>query len=149
MKRLFIALAGAATLSGCADGPDSFSYAGLNYFNSADGFSGMPLSAASQVPTTGSATYTGRYTVETLIGIDGSGPASMALDFAAGTADLTLTGDVKGVIGGVISGTGVRSNNNLTTSFNGEFYGETGEVIAGTFSQVVTDNLNGAYIVSR
>ena len=139
------------TLSACSNGADSFSYAGLDYFNSSASFSGLPLTSAAMMPTT-NATYQGRYSVEDGNGFDGSGDASLALNFTTSSANLTLTGDVVGTIPGSITGTSVRSNSFGLTSFDGDFYGTNGEVVGGTFKQVSgssTDTLDGAYIVSR
>ena len=151
MKNYAVYLAAALGLSACADGADSFSFASLNFANSTQSFSGLPLTTMAQMPTA-NATYAGHYTVEDAFGFDGAGTAAMELDFAASTANLILEGDVQGNVPGFIVGTKVGTGvGAITTTFNGDFYGEQGEVVAGKFRQTGDFNniLDGAYIVSR
>lgn len=140
-----------------ADGPADFSFAGLDYSNSSDSFSGLPLTTLADMPSGAGANaiYRGEYTVEDINGRNGDGRAALDLDFVAATADLTLTGDVIGSAPGVITGTEVQSIPGGQSSFRGSFYNGTsnGSVVAGEFIQVIsgndTDTFFGRFIVSR
>lgn len=117
-------------------------------------FSGMPLTAPSALPATGTAVYTGVYRGGSFQNLFAGGSAAMDVNFSAGTAALTLAGDFVGTSIGRISGTTVSSTRFSKFQFDGNFYGDTGNVIAGDFAGLTnasdpTSVASGEYIVSR
>lgn len=155
---LAFALAGCDSLTlvidGSVDGPSDFSLAGLSYDNGTDSFSGLPLTDLVDMPSGASAnaTYVGEYRSEDGDGRNGSGRAELDLDFVAATADLSLTGAVTATLPGVIDATDVKSTATSGSTFKGDFYGTTGNVVAGEFELdriLPEDDVIGRFIVGR
>lgn len=78
----------------------------------------------------------------------------MDVNFSASTVALTLDGDFIGTASGRISGTTVNSSRGGNFEFDGNFYGDSGQVVAGEFAGLTnsrdpTSVASGEYIVAR
>jgi len=152
MKRLAILLS-ASALASCS-GLGDFSVGGLSYDLESDSFSGLPLTQITAMPSTGSATYTGKYRGGSFQNLFAGGSAVMDVNFGASSVALTLDGDFIGTAQGSITGTTVRSGRFGDFQFDGNFYGDDGGVIAGIFEGLTnasdpTSVAAGEYIVAR
>ncbi len=156
MKRI-LAAAAASTLAACA-GTDietvgttfntmSFGYAGLTFDETTDSFSGLPLTAAADLPVTADARYRGRYRGKVPGDPIGGGTARLKVNFISGAAQLSTSGMYIGKVQGQVVGNRIESGNG---GLSGQFYGAGGEVAGGTFNGVIvntTKPITGRYIV--
>ncbi len=145
-RRIPAALGLALLAAGCSL-PGDWSYAGLSYDLRSNSFSGLPETTAAQMPTSGSAVFTGEYRHLSRTNPFGKGSASLGVDFAAGTVQLSLTGSVNGTASGTISGSGFSGSSGF--DFAGKFYGSTAGVAAGLFSGIGPSDSFGQFITRR
>ncbi len=142
------AVLGLLTFSAGCSLPGNWSSAGLSYDIESGTFSGLPLTTAAQMPTTGSANFTGEYRNLSRSNPFGKGTATFGVDFGAGTVNLNLTGSVNDSASGTISGASFSGTSGF--SFYGEFFNSNASVAAGQFTGAGGNpDSVGQFIVSR
>ncbi len=146
-RRTLAALALLTVSAGCSL-PGNWSSAGLSFDIRTGSFSGLPETTTAQMPTSGSASFSGEYRNLSRANPFGKGSATLGVDFTAGTVNLSLSGSVNDSASGTISGTGFAGSAGF--SFFGNFYNPGATVAAGQFTGAGGNaNSAGQFIVSR
>ena len=141
-----ISMAALLFASACAL-PGNWSYAGLNFDAESGEFSGLPETTVAQMPTTGSAVYTGEYRYLTRTNPFGKGSAQLDVDFDTTNVQLALTGTVNATATGNITGVGFSGTSGF--DFVGQFYQSDASVAAGYFSNVGAEEGLGQFITQK
>ncbi len=145
-------------LAGCGSGggggtglgpvfPSSWSSAGLTYDPLTSTFKGIPETPYYQVPTSGSARFSGEYRYTTASVTQARGPAQLDINFQTSGVTLSVSGVASGVSTGTIYG-GTFYSNSTGFIFTGKLYGAGANVAAGNLTNAGTIGV-GQFIVKR